>query len=63
GMSGYDVALQLRERTREWGTGIRLIAITGYGATADRARAADVGFSAHLVKPVDPEVLKPLLAS
>jgi signal transduction histidine kinase len=61
-MNGYEVALQLREQTREWRTGIRLIAMTGYGTPADRARTADVGFAEHLVKPVDPDVLKPLLA-
>ena len=62
-LNGYDVALQLREQTREWRTGIRLIAMTGYGTPADRARTADVGFEEHLVKPVDPEVLRPLLAT
>ena len=62
-IDGYKVALQLQERTREWPTGIRLIAMTGYGAPADRARTASVGFAEHLVKPVDPEVLKPLLAT
>jgi CheY-like chemotaxis protein len=61
-IDGYKVARQLKERTREWRTGIRLIAMTGYGAPADRARTASVGFVEHLVKPVDPEVLKPLLA-
>jgi signal transduction histidine kinase len=63
GMNGYEVAQQLKEQTREWRNGIRLIAMTGYGAPADRARAADVGFAEHLIKPVDPEILKPLLAS
>jgi signal transduction histidine kinase/CheY-like chemotaxis protein len=62
GMSGYDVAAQLRARTRGWPRGIRLIAMTGYGASADRVRAANAGFDEHLVKPVDPEVLRPLLA-
>jgi two-component system CheB/CheR fusion protein len=62
-MNGYEVAVQLREQTREWHTGIRLIAMTGYGTPADRARTADVGFAEHLVKPVDPDILKPLLAS
>jgi signal transduction histidine kinase/ActR/RegA family two-component response regulator len=62
GMNGYDVARQLRARMREWPTGIRLIAMTGYGAPADRERAANAGFMEHLVKPVDPEVLRPLLA-
>jgi len=50
GMDGHDLALQLRERWPEHR--IRLIALTGYGAQEDRSRSAEVGFAAHLVKPV-----------
>jgi len=31
---------------------IRLIALTGYGQAADRERAVNAGFDAHLLKPV-----------
>lgn len=31
----------------------RLIALTGYGQSADRDRAFQAGFDVHLVKPVD----------
>jgi DNA-binding response OmpR family regulator len=34
-----------------------LIAITGWGQEADRARTREAGFDLHLVKPVDPDVL------
>ena len=34
-----------------------LIAITGYGQEADRARTAEAGFDHHFVKPVDLEAL------
>lgn len=30
-----------------------LVAITGYGQSADKLRAATAGFTEHLVKPVD----------
>ena len=40
---------------------MRLIALTGYGTDQDRQRAADVGFDAHLTKPVEPERLQTLL--
>ncbi len=30
------------------------VALTGYGSAADRKRAFDSGFDAHLAKPVDP---------
>jgi len=35
----------------------RMIALTGYGAEADRRRTASSGFLAHLVKPVEPAEL------
>jgi signal transduction histidine kinase/ActR/RegA family two-component response regulator len=59
GMSRYEVARQIRAQ----GNGSHLIAMTGYGAPADRARAAEAGFHQHLIKPVDPEALRPLLAA
>ena len=36
---------------------LRLVAITGYGQDHDRKRAADSGFDAYLVKPVDIEAM------
>jgi CheY-like chemotaxis protein len=35
----------------------RIIAVTGYGQDADRQRASEAGFDAHLVKPVTLDVL------
>jgi CheY-like chemotaxis protein len=58
GMSGYDVARQLR--TRE-GAPLRLIALTGWGADEDRRKAHEAGFDRHLVKPVDPAQLAAML--
>jgi CheY-like chemotaxis protein len=48
----------MRERL---GSGVRLIALTGYGTENDRQRAAEAGFDAHLTKPVDPTALDALL--
>jgi CheY-like chemotaxis protein/anti-sigma regulatory factor (Ser/Thr protein kinase) len=53
GIDGYELARRLRARPDR----PRLIAITGYGQHADRQRAADAGFDAHFVKPVDPAQL------
>lgn len=61
GMSGYDVARELRAHQRGADIRTRMIALTGYGQAADRKRAMEAGFDAHLVKPVDPAVLPPLL--
>jgi signal transduction histidine kinase len=62
GMSGYEVAVRIRERAPAGQPKLRMIAITGYGQPSDRARALDAGFDAHLLKPVDPDVLQGLLA-
>ena len=60
GMNGYDVARGLREQpaTRT----ALLVAMTGWGQDEDRCRSQEAGFDQHLVKPVDPQHLKNLLA-
>ncbi len=60
-MDGYDVARRLRALSS--GESPAIIALTGYGQPADRARAASAGFDEFLVKPVEPEVLNGLLRS
>jgi two-component system CheB/CheR fusion protein len=60
GMSGYEVARQLRERKEFEHT--TLVAMTGYGQQADRDRARDAGFDRHLTKPVDPQTLQDVLS-
>lgn len=59
GMSGYELAQAIRNNSRL--NGIRLIALTGYGQSSDRAEAFSAGFDEHVVKPVDPELLCRLL--
>jgi CheY-like chemotaxis protein len=59
-LDGYSVAASLRAPEQGL-TGIRLIALTGYGTDQDRQRAMDAGFDAHLTKPVDPEQLTRLI--
>ena len=58
GMDGYQFARAMRERL---GSGVRLIALTGYGTEADRQRSAEAGFDAHLTKPVDLDRLLALI--
>jgi PAS domain S-box-containing protein len=48
-MDGYQLAVELRRVLPE----IRLIALSGYGQPADRARSQRAGFHRHLVKPVE----------
>jgi PAS domain S-box-containing protein len=61
GMSGYEVARQLRQRP-QFKTAL-LVAVTGYGQDEDRRRSGEAGFDHHLTKPVDPDALHALLAS
>jgi signal transduction histidine kinase len=61
GMDGYEVAQRMRPEP-----GLKravIVAVTGFGQEADRRRAADAGFDAHLVKPVDMQQLWRLLAT
>jgi PAS domain S-box-containing protein len=60
GIDGYEVARRLRQ-TRH-GAALVLAAMSGFGADEDRRRAHKAGFDHHLVKPVEPEALRALLA-
>ena len=55
-MDGYELASRLRT-SKLIDDETRIIAVTGYGQDADRQRACAAGFDAHIVKPVDMDVL------
>jgi CheY-like chemotaxis protein len=58
-IDGYDLARRVRAgKARQ----PKLVAVTGYGTAADRARAREAGFDEHLVKPADAEQLSQLLS-
>ncbi len=59
GLDGYGVAREVRKNPAT--SQARLIAVSGYGRDEDRRRSAQAGFSHHLTKPVDPQVLLDLL--
>ena len=54
-MDGYALGARLRELPGL--SGIRLIALTGYGQESDRQKTIAAGFHDHLVKPVDFQAL------
>lgn len=60
-MDGHELAQRLRADPRF--ERVELVALTGWGQEADRARTASTGFDKHFVKPVDSEVLQSLIAS
>lgn len=59
-VDGYEAARRMR--AQPWGDELFLVALTGWGATEDRRRTQDGGFDSHLVKPVDMEILRRLIA-
>jgi len=57
GIDGFEAARRIRA---ELGSGIRLIALTGWGQEKDRAQATEAGFDEHWVKPVPLDKLQGL---
>lgn len=60
GLNGYEVARRIRAMDRL--PPPVLVALTGWGQNEDRRRTIEAGFDHHLVKPVDFDALKALLA-
>ncbi len=58
-MDGFAVARRLRADPRFART--HLVALTGWGADADRRRTAEAGFDHHLTKPIGPAELEDYL--
>jgi signal transduction histidine kinase/PAS domain-containing protein/ActR/RegA family two-component response regulator len=61
GMDGYAVARALRADPEQ--AVATLIALSGYGQEEDQRQAQQAGFDRHLIKPVDPGMLRQLLAT
>jgi CheY-like chemotaxis protein len=51
--NGFDLMRELRSR----GHALPAIAVSGYGRDEDLAHSRAAGFSAHLIKPIDPDRL------
>jgi CheY-like chemotaxis protein len=60
-LNGYELAVKLRSVMGE--QPCRLIALTGYGQEADKAKSELAGFEKHLVKPVSLNQLAGLINS
>ena len=59
GMSGVDLARSLRVQL----PALHLVAVTGRAMPEDRALSREVGFAAHVAKPVVPEQLSAILVA
>ncbi len=60
-LDGYAVARRLRDMPQMKET--LLVAMTGYGLERDYRRSREAGFDHHMIKPLDVEALRRLLAS
>jgi signal transduction histidine kinase/ActR/RegA family two-component response regulator len=61
GTDGHEIARRIRHELGLFQA--LLIALTGYGQEEDKRRSHEAGFNAHLVKPVNLEELRFLLAA
>ncbi len=61
GMDGYEVARRLRARPES--ARALLVALTGWGQESDRQKSRQAGIDHHLVKPVEPETIREILAA
>ena len=59
GLDGYEVARRMRQSSA--GAGLRIVALTGWGAESDRKRSMEAGFDRHLTKPVGYEQVQSVL--
>lgn len=59
-MDGHEVARRMR--AAPWGASMKIVALSGFGDGADRARSLEAGCNDHLVKPVSPADLESVLA-
>jgi len=60
-MNGFEVCSHIRRQP--WGKDLVLVALTGWGQDEDRQKSREAGFDAHMVKPVDHDLLMTLLGS
>ena len=60
GMDGYETCRRIREK---WGTGVSMVAITGWGQQSDKRSAVESGFDAHITKPADPTKLEQMICT
>ncbi len=59
-LDGYETARRIAGRS--WAATTQIVAVTGWGQDTDRQRAKAAGFHRHLVKPVDLQALRDVLA-
>ncbi|HYP98916.1 MAG TPA: PAS domain S-box protein [Polyangiaceae bacterium] len=60
---GFSFMRRVRSLPREEGGGVPALALTAFVREEDRTKALRVGYTAHIAKPADPEVLTAAVAN
>ncbi|MFQ9877588.1 MAG: response regulator [Ruminococcus sp.] len=61
-MDGYDAAARIRRMKDEKKASIPIIAMTANAFAEDRQKAISMGMNDHVAKPIDMNVLLPVIA-
>ncbi|HUF05844.1 MAG TPA: response regulator [Candidatus Binatia bacterium] len=56
-MGGIEATIAIRERERDLGGHIRIVAMTAHAMNGDRERCLQAGMDGYLSKPIDPRML------
>ena len=56
-LDGLEASLRIREKEKETGEHIPIVAMTAYAMSGDRKRCLAAGMDDYLTKPIEPEGL------
>ena len=57
-MDGFEATRRMRQRERETGTRVPIVAMTAHAMSGDRERCLDAGMDDHITKPISRKVLE-----
>lgn len=61
GMDGWEVAKRLRQQYPQEDGTLQIVAVSGHGDDRARIKSRKAGFDAHVLKPVDIELVEVII--